>query len=80
MNKFETAIADITNRAEHTLKTKLSAETAEIAVEALGKQMPQKVLIENISKKIFRYICPHCFFQLIEGQNCCDDCGQRLEW
>lgn len=38
MDKYETAIANITNRAEHTLKTVISAETAQLAIEALQSQ------------------------------------------
>lgn len=80
MNKYETAIAEITNRAEHTLKTVISADTAQLAIEALGKQIPKKPFRENIDNIIFRYVCPRCYFQLIAEQKCCDDCGQRLEW
>lgn len=44
MNKYQTAIADITDHAEHTLKTVIAAETAQLAVGALGKQIPQKTI------------------------------------
>lgn len=48
MDKFETAIAEITYRAEHTLKTVISAETAEMVVEALQAQAERdKMRCEN---------------------------------
>lgn len=80
MNEHEKAIEELKSRAGRTLKTPLSEETVELAVGALGRQIPQKPYKEIINKTIFRYVCPNCFLQLIEEQKCCDSCGKRLEW
>ena len=59
-------------------------KSIEIAIEALKKQMPKKVLTErNI------YICPSCGASvetdcgddmLDYRLNFCDNCGQKLDW
>lgn len=56
---------------------------AQIAIKALEKQIPKKVVIDNI------YICPYCGANvetdcgddmLDYRLNYCDNCGQKLDW
>lgn len=46
-------------------------------VEALKKQMPQKVIVSG-----YIAYCPHCkeVLETAESINYCTDCGQRLKW
>ena len=66
-------------------------ESLDIAIQALGKQLPKKPRENKISGgwlgKQKHYTCPTCGNCLLaemmnERQNtsCCWDCGQRLDW
>lgn len=54
----------------------------EMAIQALEKQMPKKVLnlMLNDGKpiKVFKGICPYC--QCIVTNEYCSRCGQALDW
>ena len=59
-------------------------KSIEVAINALKKQIPKKVIMErNI------YLCPNCGAKaetdcgddmLDYRLNCCDNCGQKLDW
>ena len=65
-------------------RCKYDKESKKIAIEALEKQIPKKVVMErNI------YLCPHCGASaetdcgddmLDYRLNYCDNCGQKLDW
>ena len=74
---FEKALNEWKVRRDALMKTCPGCwgEDAKLAIEALEKQVPKKVVINE--EGIF---CPECGIELIEGSLYCDFCGQRLEW
>lgn len=68
MNEIEKAIAELQSRAGRTLKTALSAETAKLAVEALG---------EKAEREEMQIECDYC------NTNpcwCCEYAGECKAW
>lgn len=57
-----------------------SIEAMQIAINALEKQIPQKISIEGYCGFV-DYICPVCGndIDLNKKYNYCSNCGQRLE-
>ena len=57
-----------------------SIEAMQIAINALEKQIPQKISIEGYCGFV-DYICPVCGndIDLNKKHNYCSNCGQRLE-
>lgn len=57
-----------------------SIEAMEMAINALEKQIPQKISIEGYCGFV-DYICPVCGndIDLNKKYNYCSNCGQRLE-
>ena len=57
-----------------------SIEAMQIAINALEKQIPQKISIEGYFGFV-DYICPVCGndIDLNKKYNYCSNCGQRLE-
>ena len=57
-----------------------SIESMQIAINALEKQIPQKISIEGYCGFV-DYICPVCGndIDLNKKHNYCSNCGQRLE-
>ena len=84
MKEIEETIKNIKERYPIGLCEVYEYKIAQIAIEALEKQMPKKVLTErNI------YICPSCGASvetdcgddmLDYRLNFCDNCGQKLDW
>ena len=58
-----------------------SIEAMQIAINALEKQIPQKISIEGYCGFV-DYICPVCGndIDLNKKYNYCSNCGQRLDW
>lgn len=53
----------------------------DMAVEALEKQMPKKVITANIDGDIKLRYCPYCRIRFIKaGMKYCGECGQALDW
>ena len=48
------------------------AEVRNIAISALEKQIPKK--------PTDKYNCPRCGEQLMGKVNCCEVCGQAIDW
>lgn len=85
MNNIQTAIAEIKDHTEHNLKTKLSAETCEIVVQACKKQVTKKPLerhYEDIGDTPYiKTCCPNgCRVQLSKYDFYCNKCGQKIDW
>ena len=43
-----------------------------LAISALEKQVPEKPMN--------KYYCPSCEEQLMGKVNCCEECGQAIDW
>lgn len=62
-------------------------EAAEV-IQALGKQVPKKAMIEGIGEKTISGRCPNCESDVVylitsEGdsyKNYCRHCGQKIDW
>ena len=85
MTKFEETIKNIKEMFPFGLCEVYEYKIAQIAIEALKKQMPKKVVV--VDKNI--YICPNCGANaetdcgddmLDYRLNYCDNCGQKLDW
>lgn len=52
-------------------------EALDMAIEALEKQIPEKVKIEN-----GYFECPYCQtdIEIDKGKSYCEVCGQALDW
>ena len=75
---------------------KCTCEVRQEAIEALKKQIPKKVLYEDVGYdfhrevNLYACICPSCGLHIIEFSdidvehvgmnNYCNRCGQRLDW
>lgn len=66
-------------KGESNLFYKNRKKYAELAIEALEKQIAKKVIYEN-----YAYICPICGGIVEDEDKCrfdyCPDCGQKLLW
>ena len=58
-------------------------EEMDIAIRALEKQIPKKILRGTVKRDMACY-CPNCkefvCFEDTEKHSYCPNCGQRLEW
>ena len=52
-------------------------EALTIAINALEKQIPKKPKTDD---RYVMYICPCCNDFIKVSHNCCQNCGQRLDW
>lgn len=56
-------------------------QALDMAIEALEKQMPKKVITANIDGNIELRYCPYCRIRFIKaGMKYCGECGQALDW
>ena len=52
-------------------------EALTIAIKALEKQIPKKPKIDD---RYVMYICPCCNDFIKVSHNCCQNCGQAIDW
>ena len=52
-------------------------EALEIAINALEKQIPKKPKTDD---RYVMYICPCCNDFIKVSHNCCQNCGQAIDW
>ena len=52
---------------------------AELAIQALEKQIPKKAVQKSYMVK-GTVVCPMCEFVTLTGDNYCSHCGQKLDW
>ena len=78
----EEAIIDI----RENIQPIVGGKSLDIAISALEKQIPKKPILNTISPSGVKWWrCPNCN-KIIVGciisspQECCDDCGQALDW
>ena len=75
IDRIESAIRHIQTAAD------VDPWAAEIAVEAMRKQIPKKTI--KPGSPFYRYACPTCENYPLHGQYC-NECGQRIvydkEW
>lgn len=66
--------------ANHRYYPKFYSTALKMAVEALKKQIPKKVI--QVLKNDYHIVyCPHCGFRFIQyGLSFCGECGQALDW
>lgn len=53
------------------------AEAIDVAINALEKQIPKKPKTDD---RYVMYICPCCNDFIKVSHNCCQNCGQKLDW
>lgn len=65
-------------------------EAIDIAIKALDKQTPKKIVIRERTESFIEYVCPECknvimteiirngYFGVCTAY--CSECGQRLDW
>lgn len=59
----------------------IGGKSLDIAVSALEKQIPKKVVEKNIVEDVSLNYCPYCNFRFIGwGMKHCGECGQALDW
>lgn len=79
------AVGRIKNHIEiHSRKEPFFAiyitEALDMAVEALGKQIPKKVK-QTFKNGYDLVYCPRCGVRFIQyGRPFCEECGQALDW
>lgn len=59
--------------------TSYDVDWLEKAKDAVEKQIPKKVTIDQYDDGTYSYICP-CGAEVEENQAYCDTCGQALDW
>ena len=52
-------------------------EALTMAINALEKQIPKKPKTDD---RYVMYICPCCNDFIKVSHNCCQNCGQKLDW
>ena len=52
-------------------------EAFQITIKALEKQIPKK---HKTDERYVMYICPCCNDFIKVSHNCCQNCGQKLDW
>ena len=85
MSKYEQAIKLLEMLSSDEFQQFTSSEFDDAiytAIEALQKQIPKKPVVSDDGLHI---ICPNCSVPLIyflhtSNTDCCDKCGQRLDW
>ena len=83
----------VQNLSENAYINMCSVEEMNIAIKALEKQIPKKLIIDNRNCHYVDYkdyICPCCEKRIItkidgdflagRKQNYCDECGQAINW
>ena len=53
------------------------AEAIDMAINALEKQIPKKPKTDD---RYVMYICPCCNDFIKVSHNCCQNCGQAIDW
>ena len=77
MTTIKEAISHYHYGVTHDIFSEPVTRYAKLAIKALEKQIPQKV----ISEKYFygyKYFCPSC--KLCVNDDFCGNCGQALDW
>ena len=69
--------ANITSNANNIIKTNDYIEFVRIAINALEKQIPKKPKTDD---RYVMYICPCCNDFIKVSHNCCQNCGQAIDW
>ena len=60
---------------------KAGIECHNIAISALEKQIPKKVVEKNFVEDVSLNYCPYCNCRFIGwGMKHCGECGQALDW
>ena len=74
------AINELQDNIDLPFGVTVSDEASRMAINALEKQIPQKISIEGYCGFV-DYICPVCGndIDLNKKYNYCSNCGQRLE-
>ena len=77
-------IERIENAINH-IKCAADPWAAEIAVEAMRKQIPQRPNYKAEDRYMKNHfisisICPICHREIVAGDMHCIDCGQRISW
>ena len=57
--------------------TDVDAPALEMAIKALEKQIPKKPKTDD---RYVMYICPCCNDFIKVSHNCCQNCGQAIDW
>jgi hypothetical protein len=77
VTNLENAIAEL----KYTKKFYSSQNSFDLAIEALEKQIPKKMIYASENKD---YKCPNCKSRYDNPQNdgilCCAICGQKIDW
>lgn len=84
INVYESMIRDNKSVTSLCARLKAKIENLTIAIEALEKQLPKKVVDKTLAKDngiVVGYIgkCPCCNEIIEDTTNVCD-CGQKLNW
>lgn len=66
-----------THPGESDLVYKNRKMYAELAINALEKQIPKKPKTDD---RYVMYICPCCNDFIKVSHNCCQNCGQAIDW
>jgi hypothetical protein len=74
----------IENAINH-IKCAADPWAAEIAIDAMRKQIPQRPNYKAEDRYIKNHfiqisICPICHREIVAGDMYCIDCGQRISW
>lgn len=56
------------------------SEALEVAIKAVEKQIPQRVIREDLDDFVYVYRCPSCKVRFLQKKRYCGKCGQTLEW
>ena len=81
MNNIEKAINAMKNIENFWTYRPSEVEAAKLAIAALGKQMPKKVIFDKYKNNFYR-LCPNCNGKIYEFDKSkyCESCGQRIDW
>lgn len=68
--------------AENAYLNMCSAEEMEIVIEALDKQIPEKIICKSKDELLEDLKCPNCRREIdvMNIVNYCTYCGQALDW
>lgn len=73
----EEAIIDI----RENIQPIVGGKSLDIAISAIEKQIPKKVVEKNIVEDVSLNYCPYCNSCFIGwGMKHCGECGQALDW
>lgn len=82
-NNYKLAIEQLDTQIKCTTNV-TSIKTCKLAIEALDKQIPKKIIHLNECSN-YGYYCPNCskrlFRDKIENKHkCCYNCGQKIDY